>query len=136
MYGSWSLVDNVSCVETYSELIHIASMDMPIWNVPPPDIEPVAMLVIWRVFETNLGTRHFVGFDPIAEEGRVSSAIVGLDTDGACGSTSSGRVYRLEGPPGDHPDAAATWADWARHNGVTRASDVTELLFGKGPPPP
>ena len=86
-----------------------------------PDIS----LIIWQVIEIDVGTRHFIGYDVAASEGRVSTAILQFDTQTRTGVTTSGRVYALLGSPGHDKDAHYVWSIWKRVNGVKAARDVT-----------
>ena len=99
---------------------------MPIWAVASITEEPEVLLSDWQVVEIPGGTRHFVGYNQSLREGRVSSMIVEFDPATRTGITSSGRVYRLLGEPGENQDALWTWTGWCRVNGVTSATVVTE----------
>lgn len=87
-----------------------------------PDIS----LIIWRVLEIDAGTRHFVGFDIEAREGRVSTAIQQFDPRARTGVTESGRVYALLGSPGYDKDGQFVWGIWKRVNSVKSERDVTD----------
>lgn len=86
-----------------------------------PDIS----LIIWQVIEIGAGTRHFIGYDVDASEGRVSTGILRYDTRTRTGVTASGRVYALLGSPGHDKDAHYVWGIWKRVNSVKSARDVT-----------
>ena len=78
---------------------------MGIWSVAPIDEEPEIILTDWTVYEITSGlwpdkTRHFVGYNALGREGRVSSVIVQYDHEKAVGMTKSGRIYKLKGPQG------------------------------------
>lgn len=86
-----------------------------------PDIS----LIIWRVLEIDVGTRHFVGYDIAASEGRVSTPILQFDSKARTGVTASGRVYAIHGSPGFDKDGQYVWSIWKRINSVKTECDVT-----------
>ena len=98
---------------------------MPVWHVDPVDRQPEITLVRWRVFETETGARHFVGYDLQGNEGRVSSAIRQFSPKALRGITESGRLYVLKGPPGYDDNALYVWKRWLAGYGVSRVEDVT-----------
>ncbi len=98
---------------------------MSIWSVAPVDKAPTISLVQWMIVETDKQQRHFVGYNYLEYEGRVSSAIVQFDKDSMSGITSSGRVYQLKGVPGINKDALYVWDYWRNFNGVQAWEDVT-----------
>jgi hypothetical protein len=99
---------------------------MAYWRCMPVSIEPEITLVEWRIMETERGQRHFVGNRIDRSSGRVSSAIVTFDPKRRVGITSSGRVYRLDGPPGKGSDADYVWSVWRVRNRVSSYADVTD----------
>jgi len=99
---------------------------MPIWSVATVDEQPDITLQYWRVYETERGEHHFVGYCIENESGRVSSAIVSFDAESAAGITRSGRRYVLSGEPGFHEDALHVWSFWALRNRVTETKDVSD----------
>ena len=102
---------------------------MPWREAGPVSEEPCIALVRWRVMHAgHLGTR-FVGFRAESGTGRVSSAIVELDTAGYRGVTLSGRVYELAGPAGASDEVAPVWLTWVMHEHLVAWADVTEQLF-------
>ncbi|NOV23397.1 hypothetical protein E5S69_07565 [Cupriavidus necator] len=98
---------------------------MPIWSVATVDEQPDITLRRWRVYETELGEHHFVGYCVENESGRVSSAIVSFDAKSRAGITRSGRRYVLYGEPSFDGDALHVWSFWAASNGVTETKDVS-----------
>ena len=54
----------------------------------------------WQIVETNIGERHFLGYEPRFDSARLSTPIVRFDPQRQCGVTQSGRVYHLVGEPG------------------------------------
>ena len=57
-------------------------------------------------------------------EGRVSTAVMQFDPGTMSGRTASGRVYRLQGPVGFHPDAMYVRSTWLGLSGLS-ADDIT-----------
>jgi len=97
------------------------------WVVPGVNEEPVVTLSRWTVRElSSTGTRHFVGYNMVENEGRVSSAIVDYDTETKMGTTSSGRVYELYGQPGYNGDAEYVWERWSKG---AEYKDVTDEYY-------
>lgn len=99
---------------------------MNVWRTAPVAYEPEILLGHWRIIELPDGDRHFYGYRLDAAEGRVSSKIVTYDPVAKRGVTRSGRVYRLEGESGFHPDAEYVWAAWKRLNDVVEFKDITK----------
>jgi hypothetical protein len=63
--------------------------------------EPTEYLYHWRIVTLADGERHFCGCRANGTTVRVSSAIIQFNTETKIGMTRSGRIYQLEGPPGD-----------------------------------
>jgi len=99
---------------------------MSIWSVTDVDDQPEITLRGWRVYETERGEHHFVGYCVENESGRVSSAIVSFDDKSRAGITRSGRRYVLSGEPGFNQDALYVWGIWASRFGVTETKDVSD----------
>jgi len=97
----------------------------PIWSVATVDEQPDITLQCWRVYETERGEHHFVGYCIENESGRVSSAIVSFDAKSGAGITRSGRRYVLSGEPSFDGDAEHVWSFWCLRNGVTETKDVS-----------
>ena len=74
----------------------------------------VVQLAHWSIREFDSGAKYFVGFCLTNSDGRVSTAIVKLDSASRTGVTASGRRYELVGPAGYDRDAEYVW------NRVTR----------------
>jgi ATP-dependent Lon protease len=107
------------------------SLVMPVFGVAPVHQEPEETLSRWSVREArfddvNDHSRHLVGYVARKGKGRVSSAIQSFDREKMRITTSSGRVYQLEGPPGFDPDAEYVWAHWKALNQVRDERDVTQ----------
>jgi hypothetical protein len=105
---------------------------MPVWNVPDVSSDPDISISDWQIFETQNGSRHFVGSDIRDDTGRVSTAIQEFDLTLLRGITSSGRVYQLVGPRGSSADGRYIWERWCTVNGVTSYTDVTTGVLGEG----
>ena len=102
--------------------------------IEPVSSQPVSVMTDWRIFQlrgpTNLRSRHLVG--RADGEGRVCSALARLDLTTLTTLTAvsgSGRFYRLEGPPGQNPDATYVWEQWTRLNRATHMRDMTRALL-------
>jgi hypothetical protein len=102
---------------------------MPIWNVPGVADEPEIILRPWLVVECDNGQWYLVGFDVRALEGRASTAIVETDLATMTVRTRSGRLYRLEGPPGLDLDAWHTWLLYAKREGLAPIEDASAELW-------
>jgi len=104
-----------------------------IWSTPSVSQQPVVLLVRWQVIEVQtkdqVVQRHFVGYNMMGWEGRVSTAIEHFDPVAKRGITRSGRVYQLEGEPGLDPDALWVWRMWAPAQGFCDEKDVTEEIW-------
>lgn len=107
---------------------------MPVWLPTTADKEPDVTLTSWGAFEVlipRIGrpTTHVVGYSRDGMEGRVSSGFTKLDAERGQVITKSGRVYRLEGSPGLHPDAAYVWQQWQSTWEVSVLRDLSVELF-------
>lgn len=102
---------------------------LSIWPTPDIRIEPETPLSSWRVLETEKYARHLVGYSLALAEGRVSSAIESFDLRARQVRTMSGRVYRLEGPPGFCADGDYVWQHWKRINEVQQDTDISTLVW-------
>ena len=83
--------------------------------------EPKEHLTTWRIILLADGDRHFRGIRANGSTVRVSSKIVLYDAEGKTGMTLSGRIYQLEGPPGDLARLGFALAVWCVNNGVDPA---------------
>jgi hypothetical protein len=102
---------------------------MSIWKPRPASEVPRIPLSRWRIFETEEGSRHFVGIDMFDSSGRVSSPIVTFDRIALQGTTETGRVYELIGPQGWSANAEYVWTWWCETYEVTSYTDITERLL-------
>ncbi|CAE6777409.1 hypothetical protein R75777_04194 [Paraburkholderia nemoris] len=102
---------------------------MPIWKPRPASEVPKIPLSRWRIFETEDGTRHFVGVDMFDSSARVSSPIVTFDPATLQGKTQTGRIYELVGRKGWSLNIEYVWMRWCELYEVTSYTDVTERLL-------
>lgn len=91
----------------------------------PVDVEPESVLTHYRIFAADDG-RHFAGVIERTGKARVSTFIVDWDPDNMVGTTSSGRRYRLSGPPGTNGIAEYAWRTWSSKYGIDESTDVTD----------
>lgn len=107
-----------------------------IWEATPVSAEPETTLTNWRIYQVQRvegeekDTIHFVGLASSYFEGRVSSPILSFDEVKMEGISRSGRVYKLEGKPGSHPDAQHVWKSWLQINGNPDYMDVSQKFKG------
>lgn len=96
---------------------------------PSRDIaaQPKVWLTSWRVFETDRGTRHFIGHSAEHNIARVSTPIASFDRVKRTGKTSSGREYKLLGPPGLDEEAVYVWEHYIWR--FASAKDVSDEYF-------
>jgi hypothetical protein len=102
---------------------------MPIWKPRPASELPRITLSRWHIFETEDGSRHFVGMDLLDSSGRVSSPIVTFDRATLQGTTQTGRIYELVGRNGWSLNVEYVWKRWCELNEVMSYTDVTERLL-------
>lgn len=104
--------------------------EMPIWRPRPASELPKIPLSRWRIFETEDGSRHFVGVDMFDSSGRVSSPIVTFDPVTMQGTTQTGRIYELVGRKGSSLNVEYVWIRWCELYEVASYTDVTERFLG------
>lgn len=107
---------------------------MPVWLPATAKEEPDVTLTSWGAFEVlipRIGrpTMHVVGYSNEGGEGRVSSSFTKLNAERGQVISKSGRAYRLEGPPGLHPDADYVWQQWQSTWDVSVLRDLAFELF-------
>ncbi|KVM72546.1 hypothetical protein WJ61_00875 [Burkholderia ubonensis] len=102
---------------------------MPIWKPRPVSELSKIPLSRWRIFETEDGSRHFVGIDMFDSSGRVSSPITTFDPVNMQGTTQTGRIYELVGQRGSSLHVDYVWERWCELYEVTSYTDVTERLL-------
>lgn len=98
-----------------------------IWSTASVRDQPSVSIIRWRVLQTDVGSRHLVGFNSEAVEGRVSTAIVEFDAGNRTVTTASGRLYRLVGPAAYDSDGDWVWGLWSRRNNVGATEDVSSF---------
>lgn len=104
---------------------------MPVCLPPAADAQPEVTLTNWAAFEARAveldgPTIHVVGYAPALGAARVTSPVAKVDAGAVV--TSTGRVYRLAGPPGLTGDGQYVWRTWLRHWQATVLSDATQAL--------
>jgi hypothetical protein len=82
----------------------------------------------WCVRETQTGSRHFVGFNIVGGEGRVSTPIQSFDPVMRTGLTASGSTYFLVGRAGHDSDAEYVWSLASKIWKIERWKDITAEL--------
>lgn len=107
---------------------------MAIWRPIPTAVQPSLTLTKWSVREVpniagNGVDRVLVGYCVENREGRTSRAIQSIDFKAMVCISESGRAYRLQGPPGDDPDAEYVFLSWCVINQVTEAVNVTDEVW-------
>jgi hypothetical protein len=97
----------------------------------PPRIEQQALLLTrWRAMRTlDANDVHLVGFHEDGRRGRVSSPVCTLSLASRTATTSSGRLYVLEGPAGAYLEAELMWTAWCVRHGVVDWVDITDELW-------
>jgi hypothetical protein len=87
----------------------------------------------WRVIEVvsldGTRSRHVYGHDITNDTGRASSPIKEFDLEAMTATTQSGRMYKLEGAPGNARSGEDAWKNWCHINGVVSEVDVTNEYF-------
>lgn len=108
---------------------------MSVWRASSLATCPSVTLRDWCVFEAHgtandeKPTVHLVGYNIEESEGRVSSDVISFDIATHRGTTKSGRIYELRGPPGLEGDGAYTWERWKTINRVIKVVDVAARFF-------
>jgi len=103
---------------------------------------PHIVLTKWSVYETPIRgedepwTRHIVGYSKEHGAGQASAAIVAFDPLRRVALTKSGRLYRLDGPPGHSLAGNLVWQRWKLLSGVAKEKDVTDEFVGLTVPLP
>lgn len=83
--------------------------------------EPTEHLWCWQIIVLPNGDRHFCGIRANGRTGRVSSRIVTFHAAMRTGMTASGRIYHLEGAPGEMRYLQSVVAVWCRFNQIDPA---------------
>ena len=96
--------------------------------VPSLTMQPNVQLTQWSMKECENSegviSRHFIGYDCMYQEGRVSSDITEFDPVKFKGKTGSGRGYELCGPSGQNADANYVWAKWKHINRIVNEKEL------------
>jgi nitric oxide synthase oxygenase domain/subunit len=83
----------------------------------------------WSIREReDTGERHFVGFDTVNNDGRVSTPIRVFDPVTRAGSTATGSTYQLAGRAGHDRDGEYVWSRVVRIWEIKGWKDVTSDL--------
>jgi hypothetical protein len=93
-----------------------------------PD-QPTATLRHWRVYVMHTGERFLAGQVVETGRARVTTPVATLDVRDLRATTSSGRMYRLEGEPDASGTAEYVWSWWALLNSWSAWRDVTDELW-------
>ncbi|GGF46323.1 hypothetical protein GCM10011611_61010 [Aliidongia dinghuensis] len=91
---------------------------MPVWPIPPVEIQPVITLDRWQIIRLPNGDCHFVGYNPAGLEGRVSNIVTAFDQARMRARTKSGRIYELVGAPGWSKHAQYVLGRWCALNSI------------------
>lgn len=110
--------------KTTLEQLVTEEINASIWRTPAVADQPSINLIRWSVMETQMGSRHLLGYNADDREGRVSTAITSFDAVTGRATTKSGRVYQLRGPAGYDPDGIWVWNIWSARQGL-EGHDVT-----------
>lgn len=97
------------------------------------DEQPLLTLERWRVYETNRGDRHFIGYCVETHDGRVTTAILSFDAGTKTGITMSGRRYVLKDWPCFDSDAEHVWSFYTLQNEITQTRDVSLEYLSSDP---
>jgi hypothetical protein len=104
-----------------------------IWPVAPVEEVPEVDLERWQIYDVaDVGASpelHLSGWNTRSREGRASSKVIALDMIKMVAMTSSGRAYRLVGPPGHDGDAMYVFGRWCAINNVLHPRDVTKDVY-------
>lgn len=111
---------------SWNNIIPFDCIEGGVHKTSPVEAAPEVILTEWSVVELPDGKRHFIGWNKIDGEGRVSSAIVSYDKETKIAKTNSGRTYKLLGESGFNRDASYVWGVWMLINNVTDFRDVSE----------
>jgi ATP-dependent Lon protease len=107
---------------------------MPIFHIPEISNEKnqEETMILWAVYEItdNHGKyHHLVGYVPVRQTGRVTSPIQQFDKSLMQLKTSSGRVYKLDGPPSLKGETRLVWEEWKEKYDIKSHVDVTHQYY-------
>lgn len=91
---------------------YITGMLTTIHPIEPVSVQPFSVMTNWRIFQVR---------GPLGSRSRHLASLTAV--------SGSGRFYRLEGPPGQDPDAAYVWSMWTQLNRATHLRDMTRALL-------
>lgn len=118
-------------METLDKIIEQAISES-VWTPATVQDEPETILRPWKAvrctFPSGIVSTHFMGY--AGYEGRVCSAIQTFDKETRRALTGSGRVYQLEGEPGENGDAAWVFERWCHRNHIQAVVDVSSEFMG------
>jgi hypothetical protein len=105
---------------------------MPLWKPRPVEEQPNLALIRWRIMLLHDGEHQFVG--RVVEnpgESKITSELKAFDIAQMRGTTATGRVYQLQGPPSHDSHAKYVWERWRRAYQLTGADfgDVCEAVY-------
>ena|SRR5258707_4836331 len=88
----------------------------------------MVLLERWSIRQSDKGERHFVGYDVLACDGRVSTPIRSFDPVTRTATTASGSTYQLVGRAGRDSDGEYVWRIASKAWGIGVWTDVTPDL--------
>ncbi|REG52094.1 hypothetical protein B0G80_8610 [Paraburkholderia sp. BL6669N2] len=88
----------------------------------------MVLLERWSIRQSDKGERHFVGYDILACDGRVSTPIRSFDPVTRTATTASGSKYQLVGRAGRDSDGEYVWSIASKAWGIGVWTDVTPDL--------
>ena len=93
--------------------------------------EPSSTLVRWRLAQVRHADgsvqRHLRG--NMNGEGRISTRVSAIDLETMHVTTATGRIYCLDGPPGDDLDAAYLYVLWLESCGRSELKDLSRSML-------
>ncbi len=90
------------------------------------------IMILWAVYEITDSQgkyHHLVGYVPARQTGRVTSPIQQFDKSLMQLKTSSGRVYKLDGPPSLKGETRLIWEKWKEQYDIKNHIDVTHQYY-------
>ncbi len=107
---------------------------MTTWSIESINESPDVELIHWAVYEVQLAsrdapTRHLVGTRRQNPWGKVSSAIVAIDSVQRLVMIESKKIYELQGEPGFAAGGDAVWHQWLAMYQLTAYTDVTDEVM-------
>ena len=107
---------------------------MNVWKPKTVQDEPEVVLTNWAIVELTSelwagSTVHFVGYNSLYREGRVTSPLMSYNPIKKSAITRSGRHYVLSGEPGLNPDASYVFETYKRINKVDTVVSITKDFY-------